>query len=1131
MNSGVMQTGVLRYLQEMVGPPASDVELLARYVQGHDQSAFAEVVQRYGGLVFGVARRQLPDREGAEDVFQATFLALARSAPRLLRQTPLANWLYTVALRQVRKVRVRAARRIQHESAYPGIPAPADPLAEISGRELLRIVDEEMGRLPEKYRLPILLCCVEGLSREEAARRLGWSCGVVKGRLERGRRRLADRLAKRGVAPSALVLPALADTAVPAELLARTAALAAAPWSAGLPATVLALVAPGTHRLVLAVAVLIGSLALAGAAGLALGGGDKESGKPEPPRPVVKAEEPASRPELPLPAGSTLRFGTSLYRHGLPIAHLAVSRDGTFAVAASSPESDEIVLGSVRAFDLATGRERYTLDRMGIIGGAVALSPDMRKLAVNRPPSVSLLDAHTGKELKRIEYPSTDSNAITGWIAFTPNGSGLAVATADGQGIHLIDVDKGTVTRTFPRLPVNAIAGTFSPDGRYLAGGGWDPGKGVHIVRVWEVATGKELRAFPAGRTGLYCCPTFSPDGATLAVSDESSRPPAIRLFDVAAGKERRQLPLPGCYGIQSVVFAPDGKTVAASGNQGTLLIEAATGRERVRIRRSALGLHFSTDGKVLTGAVGGAIYQWDAASGKSLTPESAGDCAVSQILASSDGRLVVTRGDSSDRAGSLDLWDARTGAHLRRLFCPWKRSVALSPDGRHLAFPDPDGSVTFPAPGLPSHLIAGTRVVLYDLTTGRYVKPFPAFKQAAEHLAFTRDGKTLVTVGNGDGVARVWDAVAGKEVRSFPVVRKAEAAEPHRVWSSVLSPDGRTLAVTYQPAEDITTPRGRFDVRLQDVASGKELHELPGHLFLVLAVAFSPDSRILVTGSFPLSDAVQQATGRPVNQLYVWDVARGQRVAPLPQGLPTGATAAAFAPDGRTFATASLDGTTLLWEVATWSVRAEFRGHRDRVTALAFAPDGRLLSGGLDTTVLAWDPRPPRPRARPALGTAWDDLGRAEAKPAFAAQGRLLASPAESIALFAEKIKAVEPADPKRLARLIADLDSPVFATRQQATSDLKGIGSQAAPAVREAVKKADSLEIRRRLENLLDEWDNRAPSPAELRMLRAVEVLEWANTPEARKLLTRWATGAPGTRLTAAAEGALQRVKAMGR
>src|SRR5205814_271826 len=107
------------------------------------------------------------DHQQAEDVFQATFLALARSAARLGRPTCLASWLYTVALRQARKARLRAARRAAREAALPrGRSSPADPLEEISGRELLGLIDEELARLPEAYRLPLLLCGVQGLSRE-----------------------------------------------------------------------------------------------------------------------------------------------------------------------------------------------------------------------------------------------------------------------------------------------------------------------------------------------------------------------------------------------------------------------------------------------------------------------------------------------------------------------------------------------------------------------------------------------------------------------------------------------------------------------------------------------------------------------------------------------------------------------------------------------------------------------------------------------------------------------------------------------------------------------------------------------------------------------------------------------------
>src|SRR5262249_57384163 len=118
------------------------------------------------------------------------------------------------------------------------------------------------------------------------------------------------------------------------------------------------------------------------------------------------------------------------------------------------------------------------------------------------------------------------------------------------------------------------------------------------------------------------------------------------------------------------------------------------------------------------------------------------------------------------------------------------------------------------------------------------------------------------------------------------------------------------------------------------------------------------------------------------------------------------------------------------------------------------------------------------------------------------------------------------EQADAKRLAQLIADLDSPQFATRDQATRTLRQLGGQAAAALREAAQKSDSAEVRRRAQDLLDECEKQL-LPDELRVLRAVEVLEWINTAEARQLLAAWAKGAPGVRLTAAAEDAVRRLK----
>jgi RNA polymerase sigma factor (sigma-70 family) len=195
-----------------------DGELLRRYVDARDEAAFAALLRRHGRVVWGAAMRRTADRHAAEDVFQATFLALARRADRLHSATSLSGWLYTVGVRLAR----RAARRtkpaaLEHDVA----DQQPNPLTGLSARELLAAVDDELARLPEPLRLPVVLCCLDGLSRDEAAIRLGCSFGSLKGRLERGRELLRQRLERRGMSLPALfgglmVLPA----AVPSDVVA-----------------------------------------------------------------------------------------------------------------------------------------------------------------------------------------------------------------------------------------------------------------------------------------------------------------------------------------------------------------------------------------------------------------------------------------------------------------------------------------------------------------------------------------------------------------------------------------------------------------------------------------------------------------------------------------------------------------------------------------------------------------------------------------------------------------------------------------------------------------------------------------------------------------------------------------------
>jgi RNA polymerase sigma factor (sigma-70 family) len=947
MSSGNALAGLVRQVRARDGGEAADGELLERYVRTGDGDAFAALVQRYGSLVLGVARRQLAGPQ-AEDVFQATFLALARAAGRLGSRPVLTNWLYTVALRQARKARARASRRESVERALPALGTGTDPLDEITGRELLRVIDEELGRLPERFRLPVLLCCVQGLSRAEAAARLGWSSGTVKGRLERGRRRLAERLTARGLAPSALVLAPLAAVMVPTDLQARAIALAATPWAKSVPPALTTLVGNGPTRALLPIVALVGCVLAIGLIGWVYAAGGIQPVEPAAPHAVVAAPSTAAAEaeDDPLPEGSEARFGTTRFRHGTTIQNLSVSADGKLAVAGSGTRR----FGSVRTYDLTTGRPMISFDdQQESYVVAVTLSADGKTVAIKRGDhTIHFFDASTGQETAKIPYPSANPSTETEWLTFSPDGKRILVGSADGKGVHLIDRDKLGVVRTFAHDNV-VFSTAFSPDGKQIVAGGYDRDKNGYFARLWETETGKELRRFAYGN-GAIRSVAYSPNGATIAIGGEwyGSGPHTVKLFDAATGKEQWKLPFPKtAYSVRSLAFAPDSKTLAAAGYQATRLFDTTTGAEKLKIDRKAIGLHFAPDGSSIVGAVSGTIYSWDAKTGKVLTPESA-DGVIGQIEVSSDGKRLVTRGQDGD----AHVWDAHTGEHLKRVTVTWQRGLALSPDGRFLVWPVADETIKYKNPAQPNSIYTGNRLQLLDLTTGKLIERFGGFEGDAHDLFFTDGGKSLVTVDHTDGTVRSWDVTTGKVGRSFRALREGEKGMSNHVWHAQLSPDGKMLAVTYQPlGRGFFSP---FAVRLWDMTTGKERHDLVGHRYYVEAMAFSADGKYLVTGSDALSDFAQKQLKEPPDQVFVWDVETGKAIARL----PIGGTAGAFVADGKTLAVATQAGAIQLWDTSTWKIKGEFRGHRDRITALASGPGARLFSGGVDTTVLAWDTR-----------------------------------------------------------------------------------------------------------------------------------------------------------------------------
>jgi RNA polymerase sigma factor (sigma-70 family) len=217
---------VLDRLRNAAGPRETDGQLLGRYVSSRDESAFEQLVRRHGPMVLGVCRRLLLTPEDAEDAFQATFLVLARKAASAHPRKRVGPWLHGVASLAARKARATATRLRAREKQVRTLPEPAT-VAEGLWTDLAPLLDQELARLPEKYRLPIVLCDLEGRTRAAAARQLGWPEGTVAGRLARGRALLAKRLTRLGLPLSAGVLTAVlsqnASACVPLTLVESAA--------------------------------------------------------------------------------------------------------------------------------------------------------------------------------------------------------------------------------------------------------------------------------------------------------------------------------------------------------------------------------------------------------------------------------------------------------------------------------------------------------------------------------------------------------------------------------------------------------------------------------------------------------------------------------------------------------------------------------------------------------------------------------------------------------------------------------------------------------------------------------------------------------------------------------------------
>jgi RNA polymerase sigma factor (sigma-70 family) len=1044
----------------------SDRTLLERFRARSDEAAFAALVRRHGPMVLGVARRALGPGPDAEDVCQGAFMLLARRSAGPRQPEALAAWLHGVALRLAWKCRRSSERRKAAEGRV--MAAAPSTTNDASWREVLAVLDEELARLPAPYRSPLVLCYLQGKTQDEAARLLGWTLPTCRGRLERGRRKLRERLTRRG-----LELGAVLGTA---GLAASSAQALTGPFARAIVARAVALAGEAAGRpgrWGLAAVLLLGLSAAT--AGLAA----RSAALPqEPPDRGGQLPVPMGQAREGLPPGAVARLGSDRFRHSDMIHSVAFTADGRSVVTADRSD--------IRVWDAAIGRLRHRFDLPADrFTSDTAATPDPRvvvSLRGGKKLTFHRLDAATGRELGRLEL---DQPGMADSVSFAPAGDRFAVAGKERQ-VWVYDATTGAEKAHFPIVGPRVWHQEFSPDGGSIA-----LADGGDTLRVHDAANGKataELRQEGAS----FRFVTFAPDGRSLASIEESGGPErgvsVVRLRDLATRSLSRTFT--GNYPYtHNLTFSPDGRLLAA-GSHGVevILWDPATGREvrRLRALPGVLRIAFSPDGQTLAAANNhGAVSLWEVASGRRLPQSADPVLSVRDLHFTPDGRRVTGIAETAIE------WDAASGEAVHRFPMVGGRQAgfALSPDRRLIAASDSwsDG---------PIHL--------FDAATGAKVRDLAGHGRGCWRLLFSADGHTLYS-SSWDKSVRAWDVDAGRERWHLDGFRSG-------VDQLALSPDGRLLAAASTDA----SAQGDYAIRLCEAATGRELRRfMPGH-GSAFAVAFSPDGRWLAS--------VGGEPGRPNTRgaVQLWEVATGKEVRSF-EGHTERVTCVTFSADGRNLATGSIDKTVRLWEVGSGLERLRIGAHRGLIHSVAFSPDGRrLASASEDAPGYVWDVDALAGRGTADLDRLWADLAGEDAPAAFRAVRRLAGATERSLPFLRDRLKPAAGVEAGRVRQLVRDLDSPQFAARQRAVTELTRVAPDAEATLRGERDVAESVEVRKRLDRLLRGLDS---TPEVLRTVRAVEALEAMGTPEATKFLGELAAGAADARLTREAVAARER------